>query len=1464
MENNLENFVAGSAQSPVGSRPEDARLGDSRPATPLNSDVSNLLINLNQRLMQLESVGSVVPPSNIGLNVALPERYNGNVGRCRDFLLAVDNVFAIQPHRYSSDEIKTRFIGTLLTHEALAWFRDVLERKPELLRNYGQFVFEFKAFFEDANAQRHAADALGRLKQGKGSCLSYATKFRRLAYETGFNNGALINFFRKGLNEDIKDRLANALEEPEDLEELITLCVKIDQRLYDRRVEKAGNVKYAFTPPRFAPRPQSGVTPMDLDSAQMDKFKKLTPEEKKRRYEQGLCLYCGEKSHKLASCPARNAKMRKGPGLNMLSISSLDSMETISLRSSIRIDDLEVEASAMLDSGATGCFVSEHFVERNFLPTTGLLQESPVRLANGSEVLCEESLSEVSVGIGDAIGAPPVVLDLIVIPGLKFDCVLGLPWLARANPHIDWSTRTLSFKTNTGDSIIKERSSNLKLQSLKFSEYEITSKQEDDVVAGEPLNKERSSNSMLQALNTSDEKIVGLPECLKQFEEVCLEKEIDVLPPIREGIDLEINLKDSSLRPPFLRIYPLSNHEEEELRRWIDKNLASGFIVPSNSPYAAPIFFVKKKNGKLRPCIDYRQLNLNTLKDGHPLPLISDVLSKFKGSTVFSSVDLHGAYNLVRVKPGDEYKASFRCKYGQFEPKVVQFGLTNAPAAFMRFVLAIFRDLLDVYIEIYLDDIIIYSKSLTDHEAHLREVFTRLSNNNLIISLEKCTFFTDELIYLGYKVTTNGIAMEEAKVRAIKEFGVPRNVKEVRGFVGLANYYRKFIKDFSEKVFPLTQLTRKSVEFKWTEVEQEAFEKLKNLMNTSVILKYPDVNSQFYIFCDASDHALGSVLQQRADGEDFRPVEFYSRKFAPAEFNYSVYDKELLAIVESFRVWRHFLLYSPQKVIVKSDHNNLRYFSSSRLWKPRHARWAEELAQFDFTIEHISGMSNVVADALSRSPDKVSLEKEGAEIVLLKDSYFSLAALENEKDTHDWPEDIAMYLVNGEWSCQSHKKSVYQRFISQFKIMGNRLYRLNDSGWASLYLPFGERSKVLERFHDKLGHLAADSIQDLIARRYYWPHLIDDLKAYCKSCRVCQLARSRGGAPRPALQTVPPVAFPFERLGLDFLSNLPLTKSNNRHCITCVDYATRWVWAVPVKTMDAKVVIWFLYHYIITFVGVPSELITDRGRNFVSGEVERFCNQHRIKHLRTSPYHPATNGLIERMHSMLNHGISALCSTRVDRWDEYVDEVVFGIRVRTHAITKFSPFYLLFGVDPRLSGDFRPPNSLLQPLDEVESRIAREGFTNRELEELGVARGQAFMRTQAQRELTTTNTKEFFFKLDDWVKIKNYQKKKFEFSWIGPFIVHGYGYFPTYWLRNPNGELLKSLVNQANMAPWTARLVENEDYFYGTQEESRAEDLIDYEFTLSERAVSNAFPEEEDDVSNLNNLGYGLAALADK
>jgi hypothetical protein len=244
-------------------------------------------------------------------------------------------------------------------------------------------------------------------------------------------------------------------------------------------------------------------------------------------------------------------------------------------------------------------------------------------------------------------------------------------------------------------------------------------------------------------------------------------------------------------------------------------------------------------------------------------------------------------------------------------------------------------------------------------------------------------------------------------------------------------------------------------------------------------------------------------------------------------------------------------------------------------------------------------------------------------------------------------------------------------------------------------------------------------------------------------------------------------------------------------------------------------------------------------------------NTHSIKHLETSPYHPQTNGMVERMHGMLNHGISAMCNSRIDHWDEHVDEVLFGIRVRTHHVTGFSPFYLMFGVLPRISGDVTPPHCLLESLDDVERRAAVEGWTNRELEDLGADRGQAYLRTQASKSKMNAKSDDFYFKIDDWVKIKNYQKLKFQFTWKGPYVVHGYGHFPTYWLRDMKGEFIKSVVNQANMAPWTARVEDHEDFFYGFN----SEDMEGVE------EVESDVEENDDGSMGVSGLDLGLLGL---
>jgi hypothetical protein len=494
--------------------------------------------------------------------------------------------------------------------------------------------------------------------------------------------------------------------------------------------------------------------------------------------------------------------------------------------------------------------------------------------------------------------------------------------------------------TNQGDLFVKERSSNF---------------------------NDMSYQKVKQETHKSVTKVF-VPEVYNEYLEVFKDKSYDSLPPVRH-FDLALVLKDPNVLPPFLKIYSLSVKEEEILKDWIEDNLKKGMIRPCKSLAAAPIFFVPKKDGGLRPCIDYRQLNQNTVKDGHPMPLISDIFAKMSNSKIFTKLDLKGAYNLVRIKVGDEWKAAFRCKFGQFEPLVVQFGLTNAPAVFQRFVNSLFPDLLDIHLQAYIDDIIIYSKDLEEHVKIVKEVLKRLISNNLTLKKEKCLFHATSLSFLGHTISTEGIKMEKDKLKALLDCAPPKDVKGVRSFVGLANYYRKFIPEFSKILVPLTQLTKKKQLFIWNDSCQEAFERIKNCIAQDVTLIHPEPKERFFIFSDASDYALGSVLTQKDLEGHFRPIEFLSRKLLPAEINYSVFDKELLAVIESLKTWRHFLIHSPHVVEVFSDHNNLRYFKTTQNLKPRHARWSEFINQFNLVIAHIDGKDNVVADFLSRCPD---------------------------------------------------------------------------------------------------------------------------------------------------------------------------------------------------------------------------------------------------------------------------------------------------------------------------------------------------------------------------------------------------------------------------------------------------------------------------------------------------------------
>ena len=433
--------------------------------------------------------------------------------------------------------------------------------------------------------------------------------------------------------------------------------------------------------------------------------------------------------------------------------------------------------------------------------------------------------------------------------------------------------------------------------------------------------------------------------------------ELPGLPPIRE-VEYKIELLPGAT-PVAKAPYRLAPSEIREVMTQIQDLLDRGFIRPSSSPWGAPVLFVKKKDGSMRMCIDYRELNKRTVKNRYPLPRIDDLFDQLQGASFFSKIDLRSGYHQVRVAEADIDKTAFRTRYGHYEFLVMPFGLTNAPAIFMDLMNRVCRPFLDKFVIVFIDDILIYSKTEEEHREHLRSVLELLKKEELYAKFSKCEFWLREVQFLGHIICQDGIKVDPANIEAVMKWKSPRNPTEIKSFLGLAGYYRRFIKDFSKIAGPLTKLTRKDVVYKWGDEQEKAFQRLKELLCQAPILALPEGTEDFIVYCDASFSGLGCVLMQRE-----RVIAYASRQLKTHEKNYPVHDLEFAAVIFALKIWRHYLYGT--HCIICTDHKSLQYIFSQKDMNMRQRRWQELLKDYDCEIRYHPGKANVVADALSR------------------------------------------------------------------------------------------------------------------------------------------------------------------------------------------------------------------------------------------------------------------------------------------------------------------------------------------------------------------------------------------------------------------------------------------------------------------------------------------------------------------
>jgi hypothetical protein len=473
-----------------------------------------------------------------------------------------------------------------------------------------------------------------------------------------------------------------------------------------------------------------------------------------------------------------------------------------------------------------------------------------------------------------------------------------------------------------------------------------------------------------------------IPAQYQEFVEVISKNKAETLPPHRQ-IDHVINL-EPDYKLPYGRIYNLSEFELKTLKAYIETNLVNGFIQRSSSSAAAPILCTKNKDGGLRLCVDYRALNLGTEKNRYPLPLISELLDRVHEAQIFTELDLRNTYHLIRIKEGDEIKTAFRTRYGQFEYRAMPFQLTNALATFQAYIDDCLRPYIDDFTVSYLDDILIYSTKEKEHEDHVRQVLQRLQELGLYCNAEKCQFRVQEVGFLGFFINSDGIGMESNRISTIEDWPTPESVRHVQVLLGFTNFYRRFIRKYAQVTAPISNLlkTMGSQKWEWNWDAELAFRKLKKAFTEAPILQHFNLQKPIILRADASGFAIAGILNQYDRFGILRTVNFYSRKCSPAEKKYDTDDRELLAIVETLKQWRHYLEGANHKVLIQCDHKNLEYFQTSKVLSRRQAKWAEILSSYDFVIEHLEAKKST-ADGPSRRPDyKIGYERPTAQLLV--------------------------------------------------------------------------------------------------------------------------------------------------------------------------------------------------------------------------------------------------------------------------------------------------------------------------------------------------------------------------------------------------------------------------------------------------------------------------------------------------
>lgn len=834
----------------------------------------------------------------------------------------------------------------------------------------------------------------------------------------------------------------------------------------------------------------------------------------------------------------------------------------------------------------------------------------------------------------------------------------------------------------------------------------------------------------------------------------------------------------------------------------IDDMLSSGVIEPSASPWSSPVVLVRKKDGTIRFCIDYRRLNKVTVRDMYPLPRLDHTLDSLSGMVWFSTMDCVSGYWQILMHPDDVEKTAFATHRGLYQFKVMPFGLVNAPMTFQRAMDVILSGLKYEICLCYLDDIIVFSRTWEEHLKNLRTVLERIKSAGIYLKPTKCQFARRSITFLGHQVSADGVTVTPEKVKAVLDFPTPSKAEDIKVFLGLVNFYRPFLRNIAQIQRPLTDLLKTDSKWSWNNAQQAAFDEIKHILTSKPILGLPDYDKPFILSTDASLSGIGAVLTQTSDNGLERVISYYSRPLQPAERNYSITELEALAMVKAIEHYRPYLF--GRRFTVVTDHQALVYLHTNRQPTGRLARWQAALMDYDYDVVYRAGSKHTHADALSRYPVATLTPQPPAPWPWTRED---LIKAQDEDPSINFIKEFVVHKTFPRDHLQRFYTLMYKR---EWLVEDNILYRLFDnpviqSTVRQLVVPESFRKLVLEHSHDSVlgGHYGFNKMFYRVRQDFYWPGMSEDIRHYiqtCDSCNARKLSLDKQIGDLQPLQSHEP----FDIIGVDLVGPLPTTNEGYRYLLVVQDLFSKWVEAFPIRSKTAKEVADVLVREVICRFGSPRQILSDNGKEFVNEILTEVCKVIGSVKIFTAPYRPQTDGQVERFNKTLVNTISHFTDEDARNWNYFVPFACFAYRITRQTSTQASPFEILFGRiarSPLLNGILSPDDLKIDPTSYAH-QVSKQFLFAYDIVRRHIKDAQDAMAYNYNLQ-----RRDFSYGVGDMVWLfVNKRPNKFAPRFKGPYIITKKLSDLNYMVRDLNGKPRRRItVNVNQLKPFVSR-----------------------------------------------------------